>query len=139
MPGTQVTDSSAPNLLTGATLNAAGTTNATTVEVVKPGRVRAMLSTPTVSSTGNSATLSVELFASDDAGNSVNVVSLGKFHTESGTDAAQSGKIYFLEVRCDKEFVTATVTAAGTAPNYSGASLVLEQPHYHRVAATDSA
>ena len=133
MPGTLVTDSNAVNLLTGATLNAAGTTNSTAVEVAKPGRVRAHLKLSTVSSTGNSATLMVEIEGCDTSDFSTDQVhSLAATRVIAGTDALLSNLDWYMDLRADYEFVRVVVTIGGTAPVFTGAKLTFEQPNYLR-------
>lgn len=139
MPGSLVHDAESPNLLGGATLDAAATVTGTVRQVAKPGKVRAVLSTGTVTSTGDSGTLSVELKSADNAAFNSGVVSHGRFAALSGTDASQSSLKRYLEARIDKEYVRATAVIGGTDPDYSEATVYLEQPNFKRVAATDTA
>jgi hypothetical protein len=124
MPGTLVRDALASNLAVGVTLNAAGTTTGTAVDISKPAEVEFELATSTVTSTGNSATLNVEIKGADDVGMSVNVVSFGRFAALTGTDAAQSNVKKYLRARVDKRYVTATAILGGTAPVYTGTTIM---------------
>lgn len=133
MPGTYAHDSNASNLLTGATLNAAGSSNGTAVEVVKPGRVRAHLKLSTVSSTGNSATIQVELEGCESSDfSTTDVFSLSSTRVIAGTDALLSNLNWYEDLRCDYEYIRAVVTIGGTAPVFTGATLTLEQPDFRR-------
>lgn len=123
MPGTLVRDANALNLAAGATLTAAATVTGTAVDISKPQDVQFELATATVGSTGNSATLSVEIKGADDLAMSVNVVSFGRFSALSGTDAAQSNLKRYLRARVDKRYVQATLVIGGTAPTYAGTTI----------------
>lgn len=137
MPGTYVRDANASNLLSGATLNSAGSTNATAVEVSKPGNVRVRLATSTV--TGTNPTIEVELKGADDSGFTTNVVSYGKFGITTGNAAAQSNVTKFFEADVRKRYVRATVVLGGTSPVYTGATCTLELPEDHANYFVDSA
>lgn len=135
MPGSLVRDALAPQVLTGATLNAAGTTNGTVQEIDKPGDVRAVLTLGTV--TGTSPTLGVELKGADDAAFSVNVVSFGQFAASSGGSQSNTTKVF--DFRCDKQYIRATVVAGGTSPVYTGSTCYIRQENDRRTPATDTA
>jgi hypothetical protein len=128
-PGTLVSDSLATNLLTGATLNAAGTDAADAVAVYRPGDVAFVLTTSTV--TGTSPTLSVVITGSDTSDFSDDVVTLA---TITSTGAGEDSKEYIACADVYKKYVKATVTCGGTNPVYTGSTLYIQQPHYHRSA-----
>lgn len=138
MPGTLVRDAGAPNLASGATLNAAGTTNGTAAEINTPGLVRVEVLTSTVASTGNSATLQVEIESSDSSTFASGVVSNGKTEVLSGTDVAQTGVTRWLTCDIQKRYVRAVVTIAGTAPVYTGTTVKVRERRDHRTT-TDTA
>lgn len=135
MPGTLVRDALADNLLTGATLNSAGTTNGTAVQVSKPGCVRVELATSTV--TGTNPTILVTLQGSSTSGFSSSVY-LGSFVVTSGNAAAQTSITRYIDVDCYHEYIRANVTLGGTSPVYTGSTVKLRQENDHRTA-TDSA
>lgn len=128
--GTYFADANAANLLTGATLNAAGTTNGTAVQVDRPGEVQFRLETSTV--TGTTPTLSIELQASDDATFATGVLSLGRLTLLSGNAASQSNVDKEINARVYNTYVRAVVTAGGTSPVYTGSTLKVVQPHFKR-------
>lgn len=138
MPGTNVSDASIPNLASGATLNAAGTTNGTIQELNSPGEVRVDLATSTVASTGNSATLSVEIQSSSSSTFASDITSHGRFAALSGTDAAQTSIHRYLNAFINKRYVRAVVVVGGTAPVYTGTTIKVQEEHYHE-ALSDSA
>lgn len=135
MPGTLVRDTLAPVLSAGVTLNAAGTTSGTVIEVDKPGDVRIFLVTGTV--TGTTPTADVEIKAADDLAFSVNVVSLGRFGTLTG--GSQSATTHIMDTRCDKAYMRATVILGGTTPVYTGTTITVRQGDDRRTPKTDSA
>lgn len=139
MPGTLVRDALAAQIFAGATLNAAGTTNGTAVQIDKPGEVEFELATGTVASTGNTATIQVEIFGADNSAMTTNPVSFGKFGYTSGTDLAQSNTKKYLRARVDKKFIRATVVLGGTAPVYTGSTLKPVPKDFLRVAQTTTA
>ena len=137
MPGTLVRDSLAVEVIAGATLNAAGTTNGTVKEIANPEWVSFQLVTPaTITSTGNSATLNVELKGADNAAFDSGVVSYGRFAALSGTDDSQENLTRVLDAYVDKRYVRATVILGGTAPVYTGLTCHVRQPHDRRTRST---
>lgn len=132
MPGTLIRDGLAPVLQNGTI---AATTTGAAVTVNRPGRVRIKLSTGTVSSTGNSATLDVEIQASDSATFASGNVSLGRFGTLTGTDTAQSSINHYLNCYCGKTYMRAVMTAAGTLPSYGTLAITVNEPNYLRTRA----
>lgn len=130
--GTLVSDANESNLLAGSTLNAAGTTNATAVQVDRPGDVAFVLETATV--TGTNPVLTVVVQASDAsdfaAGTVVTVATL------QSTGAAEDNKMYSVCGEVYKKFVRAVVTAAGTSPVYTGTTLKIKQPHFQRTSSS---
>lgn len=139
MPGSLVRDSLSPQLFAGATLNAAGSTNGTAVQVDKPGDVMAEIVYPTVTSTGNTLTVLVRLEAADDSGFTINKVNVCEFPVTSGTDAAQSGKTKRQNTFVGKQFVRAVVTLGGTAPVITGATCKLHIERDRVTQLTDTA
>ena len=138
MPGTLVQDSLAPNVISGATLNAAGATNGTVVQVDKPGSVSFVLDLPTVASTSNSATLDVVLKGSNDSTFAAGVVTYGQFEV-TGTDAVQTA-LADRRICADvyHKYVRASVTLGGTAPVYPGLTCYIRQ-EYARFTTASSA
>lgn len=133
MAGTYVRDANGPNMLSGATINAAGTTNGTAVDLSAEGtEVAFVIKTGTV--TGTSPTLTAEIKAAEDLGFTTGVVSLGSFGVPAGTAAAQSNaeRSFTVFVPTRKRYARATVTLGGTSPVYTGATLVPSLKHYHR-------
>lgn len=135
MPGTLVQDSLAPNLLSGATLNSAGSTNGTAAFVNYPGEISFVLKTSTV--TGTSATLDVVIQASNDSTFASGVVTLGQFEL-SGSNASQTSVTKRIYSRCDHKYLRAAVTLGGTSPVYTSSTLYVRQP-YDRYTRTSTA
>ena len=79
------------NLLAGTTLNAAGTTTGTIVQVDRPGRMSVALESGTV--TGTTPTISVRIQGSDSATFASGVVEYGRLELLTGTTTAQSNVI----------------------------------------------
>lgn len=134
--GTLVKDSLEPDLLSGATLNAAGSTDGTVATVNHPGLVAIVLETDgSISSTSNTATLDVVIKASDSSTFASGVVTLGQIEM-SGNDDAQENQERIINVYCDKRYLRASVTLGGTAPVYTGATCKVRQPHWNRKSTT---
>lgn len=133
MTGTYVSDATAPNLLSGATLNAAGTTNGTAQELSYPGGyARFHILTGTV--TGTSPTLNVRIQGADDSGFSAGVVTICRFRQvgdEDNADVFASGYVG------NKRYFRAEVVIAGTSPVYTGSTCVAEAPHFKRLKSQD--
>jgi hypothetical protein len=136
-PGTLVSDSLEANLLTGATLNAAGTTNGTAARVDRPGEVAFVLETATV--TGTTPTISIVVTGSDDSGFGSGVVTYGTVTLLTGAASAQSNVRRSFNAKVYKTWVRAAVTVAGTSPVYTGSTLKVKQPDYFRAASTSAA
>jgi hypothetical protein len=134
MPGTMVRDALAPNLLAGATLNAAGTSNGTVVQIDKPGDVRFLLTIGTA--TGTTPTLDLEVKGADDLAFTVNVVSYGRFSSIAG---GVVGSTRVMDADVFKRYIRATPVIGGTTPSYAGSTLQVVIEHDRRVAATDTA
>jgi hypothetical protein len=132
MPGTLVRDALAPNLLAGATLDAAGSTNSTVVQLDKPEDVTFVLETATVSGTNPTITLTVQ--GSDVAGFGSGVVTFGTLAITTGNAAAQSDVIKQITTYVNKRYVRVTVALGGTNPDYSDATLTPRQKHDRRTA-----
>jgi hypothetical protein len=123
--GTYLADANAPNLLTGSTLNAAGTTNGTIVEVDWPQWVKLVLTTSTV--TGSSPTLSVTLEGDETADFSGTTTrKLGAFSSVG----AENNANHELDVYVDSKYVRAVVVAGGTTPVYTGSALKMQPSHF---------
>lgn len=133
--GTNVSDANEVNLLTGATLNAAGTTNSTAVQVDRPGRVAFVLTTGTV--TGTTPTLALTIQGADtSAFTAGTIVTLG---TANSTGTAQSSKTISVDARAYKGWVRVVVVAGGTSPVYTGSTLYIKQPSWRRTKDTTAA
>lgn len=129
--GILIRDALEPALETGVTLNAAGTTTTSpVVDCLRPMECRVRLATSTVTSTTNSATLNVEIQASNDSTFVTDTVSLGRFAALSGTDAAQSNVVRWLDVYTQKRYLRASVVVGGTAPVYTGTVIRVHPEHY---------
>lgn len=138
MPGQLVQDSLAPSLTGALASPLLTTTTGTIVQVEKPGSVRVKVTTGTVSSTGNSATLTIEVQGSDSSTFATGNVSYGRFAALTGTDAAQSSLTRYLQARVYKRYMRAIFTVGGTNPSYGTLTATVREPHDHRVG-TDTA
>lgn len=124
--GTYVRDALESDLLSGATLNAAGTTNGTAVEVAWPGHVQFILETGTV--TGTTPTLVIEVKGCETSDfTTADVVTLGTISAGDNDNA-----IFAFETNVDARYVRAEVTVGGTAPVYTGSTLKVVPPDYLR-------
>ncbi len=132
--GTYATDALAPNLFTGATLNAAGTTNGTIVEVAWPQDCTYVLTTGTV--TGTAPTMDITIQGSESSTFAAGtIVTIAKF----GQVAATSSTSFFLSPFTNSRYIRAVVTVAGTSPVYTGSTLVPRAEHYLRTRLTSAA
>lgn len=131
--GTYVSDANVANLATGATLNAAGSTNGTAVQVDRPHEVGVVVETGTV--TGTTPTITVVIQASDDSGFSTGVVEVA---TVTGSGGSQSNQRWMANAYINKKYVRAAVTLAGTSPVYTGTTIRLQSPHYFRTSTTSA-
>jgi hypothetical protein len=139
MAGPFVRDTNAAELFTAAVdLDTAGTTTGAAVEVNSPGQVVIEIDTATVTSTGNTATLTVNVEQSD-VSNFATKTEVGNFAILTGTDAAQSDKIARLKTRVDKRYARVVVTLGGTAPVYTGTTCKVHPRHNRDTKSTDSA
>lgn len=124
MAGTYVRDATAIDLVTGATLNAAGTTNGNINEVNYPGWFGVELSAATA--TGTTPTLDIEVLASDSATfantAALPTVSLGRF----GRATAVSTKR--MKFYTNKRYVRSSVVLGGTTPSFAGSTLKIVPP-----------
>ena len=120
--GVQVNDADAVDLLAGATLDSATSSNGTVRDLLWPRWVKFRLVTGTV--TGTSPTLDVTLQASSTSDFSSDVVDLGAFPQVGDEDAVP--KVFRTYVT--KRYVRASVTTGGTSPDYSGTTLKAEDP-----------
>ena len=131
--GTNVRDDDAVNLLTGATLDAAGTTAATAVRLDRPGDCAFELITGTVA--GTNPTLTVIITASDSASFDDDVVTVA---TITSTGAGEDNKTYLANAYVNKSYVKAGVTAGGTNPDYTGSTLKCVPKHTGRSTASSA-
>ncbi len=131
MPGTVVRDTLAPNLASGATLNAAGSTNGTAYEIGWVGDVQFELVAATA--TGTTPTLDVTIQGADDSGFTSNVVTLGRFSQSSAVGTKQ------LNCYVGKRYVRAVVVLGGTTPSFAGSTITPVPKHDRRVRATTTA
>jgi hypothetical protein len=133
MPGTVVRDALAPNLAVGATLNAAGTTNGTVVDLGEMHEVQIELATATVTGTG--PTLNVELQGSDSPTFATGNVSYGRFAQVGDEDNIRRQ----LQVFISKRYIRAVVVVAGTTPVFTGTTITPVLEHDRRVRLTTTA
>lgn len=126
MPGTVVRDALAPNLLTGATLNAAGTTNGTLWEAEWPEHIQFELVTGTV--TGTTPSLTVEIQTAENSSFTGGTVS-----TVGTLVATTSSQTVAFSTHVDARYVRARVIVAGTSPVFTGSVLTPVLPHDRRV------
>lgn len=128
MPGSLFRDANASNLLTGATINAAGTTNSTAVQISKPGPCRLFITTNNAVA-GTNPTLQVTVQSADDSGFTTNVKKVGAMPVTSGTNTAQRNQTWVGTFEIWQQYVRLIVTLAGTSPDYTGATAVLRAEH----------
>lgn len=127
MPGTVVRDANATNLLTGATLNAAGTTTSTAVELGWPGDVQFVFTSGTVTGTSPTATIEIQGCETSDF-STADVVTLGTVSNANASNAT-----YAVTTYCDSRYVRCSVVLGGTSPVYTGSTLYAVPPHDRRV------
>jgi len=127
MPGSLLRDASALDLLAGATLNAAGTTNSTGGKIAKPGPCRLMIETGTV--TGTTPTLQITVVQADDAAFTVGVLKTNATPVTSGTGAAQSNLKWVLPLVVYKNYIRASVVVGGTSPVFTGTTAFIRAEH----------
>ncbi len=132
--GTYATDALAPNLLTGATLNAAGTTNGSIVEVDWSQDTTFVLATGTVS--GTAPTIDITIQGSESpAFGAGTIVTIAKF----GQVAATSNSSFYLTSFVNSKYIRAVVAAGGTSPVFTGSTLTPRAKHYLRTRLTSAA
>lgn len=131
--GTLVKDDLESNLLSGATLNSAGSSTGTAVEINRPGDVAFVLELSTV--TGTSPTITVDIQGSDVSDFSDDVVTVATLYS---TGAAEDNLVYSACGELYKKYVRASVTLGGTSPVYTGATVKVRQPHWHRTSSTSA-
>lgn len=132
MAGTYVRDALAPDLLAGATLNSAGTTTGTIVDLNYPLDFAVELSAATA--TGTTPTLDVEVQASDSptfAGSATFPTEvLGRFSRVTVVGVKR------LRLTTNKRYVRTSVVVGGTTPSF--ASSTAKVIPYHDRRAFDS-
>jgi hypothetical protein len=132
--GTQIVDANEVNLLNGATLNAAGTTNGTVVQVDRPGDVAFQFEAATV--TGTTPTARVTIQGSDDITFATGVVDYASVGPQLGAAGAQSNTVKTATAYAYKKYARAVVTLGGTSPVYTGSKLTVRPPHTKRTTGT---
>lgn len=130
MPGTLVTDSLASNLLAGATLNSATSSNGTAVDLQYPCNFGVQVVTGTV--TGTSPTLDITIQASSTSDFSSDVVDLGAFPTIGDEDNVTKHAVFYTP----KRYVRASVVTGGTSPVFTGTTAKAVEPHLLRTVST---
>jgi hypothetical protein len=131
--GTYVADALAPNLLTGATLGSAATSDGTVWEALWPGKIRFELTTGTVS--GTNPTLDIQLKGCEDSAFSGTVVSYGSFAQRDTTDNVTA----WLDLDIQSKYLKAVVITGGTNPVFTGSTLYPRAEQYHKVPRVDTA
>jgi len=133
MPGTLVSDSLATDILAGATLNSAGTTQSTIVDIEWPRMIGVEIDTGTV--TGTSPTLDVEIEGSDSSTFGSGVVTLTQLPTVGDDDdAVARGQVLY----CPYRYIRAQVVVGGTSPVFTGTAVTLVEPHFQRTPTSDA-
>lgn len=130
MPGTLVTDSLASDLLTGSTLNSAGTTNGTVADLGHPCEFGVRVETGTV--TGTSPTLDITVQASSTSDFSSDVVDVVAFPQIGDEDNV----VKHLVAYTPKRYVRAAVTVGGTSPVFTGTTAKAVERHLLRTPST---
>lgn len=126
MAGTFVKDANAANLLAGSTLNAAGTTNGTIVQVNDPCYVSFELATATV--TGTTPTLVVEI-EGDQTADFTGTTTRSLF-TFDGLGDNDDATFRSQSIFIDAKFIRTRVTLGGTSPVYTGSTCTMQAPFY---------
>lgn len=123
-PGVQVRDANATDILTGATLDSAGSTDSTAQDLQWPRNVDFVLETGTV--TGTTPTLTAVLEASSTSDFSADVTEFGVIGPIGDEDDATH---VLRGVYVPKRYVRAAVTLGGTSPDFSGSTLKVRDQH----------
>ena len=133
MPGTVVRDALETDLLADCTLDSATSSNGTALEILWPGYVQFVCETGTIDSGSSDETMTITIqgcetsdFSTDD------VVELGFIDLVDTDDDSEFGITTYV----DAKYVRAAVVTGGTSPDFSGTTLKVVQPHYHRVRGT---
>ena len=133
MPGTVVRDALETDLLADCTLDSAGSSNGTALEILWPCEVQFLCETGTIDSGSSDETLEITIQGSENSDFSTeNVVTLG---TISLVDTDDNGSFGFTTY-VDAKYVRAVAVAGGTTPDFSGTTVKVVQPHYDRVRGT---
>lgn len=139
MAGPYVRDTNAPDLFDATvTLDAAATETGAAIEVNSPGDVVIELLTGTVTSTGDSATLEVEVQASN-VSTFATYVAVGAFADISGTDTALSDQVYRLKTQLRHRYARVVAVTGGTTPDFGDSSCKVHPVHNRESIATDTA
>lgn len=125
-----VSDALKANLLTGSTLNAAGTTQGNAVNLGALGECRFVLQTATV--TGSDEIMTVEIQTSDSASFNDDVTTIA---TLVANDSNQKRDAI---TRVRRPYVRANVVVGGTTPSFAGSTVYVETPFYHSDVDADS-
>jgi hypothetical protein len=126
MPGTVVRDALETDLLSGLTLTGTGTVTGTASEVLWPCEVTFLAETGTVTGTTPTMEIIIQGCETSDFSTAA-VVELGTIHLADDDDASIS-----FTTKVDAKYVRAVATKAGTSPVYTGTTVKIVQPHYHR-------
>lgn len=129
---TYARDALASNLLAGATLNAAGTTQGNVAELCWPGACLVELLTGTV--TGTLPTIDIEIQGSEDPAFAT-LVSYGRL---GAIDDDDNGT-YQMPLDLQSRYVRANVVVGGTSPVYTGSTAYVRLPHDRQVIGTSTA
>lgn len=127
MPGTVVRDALETDLLDGLTLTGTGTVTGTAFEALWPEEVTFLAETGTVTGTSPTMEIVIQGCESEDFSSS-DVVELGRIQLGDDDDAERG-----FTTRVDAKYVRAVATKGGTSPVYTGTTVTVVQPHYHRV------
>ena len=128
MPGTVVRDALEVDLLDGLTLTGTGTVTGSAWEASSwAGDVQFVAETGTV--TGTNPTMEVTIQGCETSDFSTDpVVEYGTISIENDDDAELGFTTYV-----DSKYVRAVAVKGGTSPVYTGTTVKVVQPHYHRV------
>lgn len=129
MAGTPVRDALETDLLADCTLDSAGSTNGTALEVLWPGQVQFLMELGTVDSGTGDEVLEVIVQGCETSDfSTADVVELGRLNA---VDTDDDGELAFT-THVDAKYVRAVAVAGGTTPDFSGTTVKVVQPHYHR-------
>ena len=128
--GSYMRDAVPTDLVVGATLNAAGSTNSTIQTASWPLEATVELRTGTV--TGTTPTLTVTVQSSSTSDFSSDVVTHGTILLTGGS---QSNVSRYIDLYAIRKFMRSTVVLGGTSPVYTGTTIRLVPSNVARDAA----